>query len=74
MTCEDWILACMVPFSSLMHCILKEDDTNKCLIQAKFIQYEIGAFEGDKRPETEIEQFLEAGITDILREGILFLL
>ena len=68
---SDWIVACMVPRGNMMHCMLKEIEGTKNLVQAKF------NITGKEVPndimevETEMKNFLESGITDINREGII---
>eukprot|EP00092_Neocalanus_flemingeri_P010880 GFUD01011718.1.p2 GENE.GFUD01011718.1~~GFUD01011718.1.p2 ORF type:complete len:116 (+),score=47.01 GFUD01011718.1:102-449(+) len=68
MSPTDWIVACMVPRGNMMHCLLKEESSNN-LNQVKFNTT------GKEPPvdimevETEMMIFLEAGITDITREG-----
>merc|ERR1712114_57578 len=63
----DWMVACMVPRGNMMHCMLKEEEGR--LKQIKF------NITGKDPPleimeeECEMADFLEAGITDVVREG-----
>ena len=69
MSPTEWIVACMVPKGNMMHCMLKEEEGGKSLVQVKFNTT------GKEPPpdimdvETEMAEFLESGITDIRREG-----
>ena len=60
----------MVPRGNMMHCMLKEEEGSTNLNQVKF------NITGKEPPadilevETDIADFLEAGITNINREGI----
>merc|ERR1712123_9271 len=64
---DDWMIACMVPKGNMMHCMVREVEGT--LKQIKYnttdkeLPVEIMEVEG------MMADFLEAGITDIKREG-----
>ena len=67
-----WIVACMVPRGNMMHCMLKEIEGTKNLVQAKFNITGKEVPDDIMEVETEMMTFLESGITDIHREGITY--
>merc|ERR1712183_455812 len=69
MSPSDWIVACMVPRGNMMHCLLKVEEGGNNLIQIKFNTTENETPLDLLEAETEMAEFLEAGITELAREG-----
>ena len=66
-----WIVACMVPRGNMMHCMLKEIEGTNNLVQTKFIITLKEVPEDIMEVEMEMNNFLESGITNINREGMI---
>jgi len=66
---SDWIVACMVPRGNMMHCLLKEIEGAKNLVQAKFNITAKEVPNDIMEAETDMKEFLQSGITDLSREG-----
>ena len=60
----------MVPRGNMIHCLLKEVEGGKNLVQAKFKISEKEVPSDIMEVENEMIEFLQSGITDIDREGL----
>merc|ERR1712059_76631 len=63
----EWMVACMVPRGNMMHCILREEEGT--LKQIKFNTTDKDSPVEIFELEMMMADFLEAGITNMIREG-----